>query len=66
MTLSITAESTLVDQIKQTEKLDEQANSDWEMLSALLMELVSRRLPPDFRGLSDEAVSREGIYADHP
>lgn len=66
MTLSVTAESTVVERIKQTEKLDEEANNDWEMLSALLMEIVSRRLPPDFRGLSDEAVSREGIYADHP
>ncbi|MFZ4660326.1 MAG: hypothetical protein ACOYNY_25170 [Caldilineaceae bacterium] len=45
------------------EILDE---DQWEALSALLVQFLAERLPPNFSGLSDYAVSREGIYADHP
>ncbi len=38
----------------------------WEALSALLVQFLAERLPPNFSGLSDYAVSREGIYGDHP
>ena len=31
-----------------------------------MADIASRSLPPDWPGLSDYAVSREGIYGDHP
>lgn len=38
----------------------------WEALTQQLHKIVEEALPPNFQGLSDYAVSREGIYADHP
>lgn len=38
----------------------------WAELSKLLTAALATRLPPHWQGLSDYAVSREGIYADHP
>ena len=35
-------------------------------LTDQLVAQVAARLPPDWEGLPDEAISREGIYGDHP
>lgn len=45
----------------QTDKIKE-----FEELTAQLHKVVNEALPEDFRGLSDYAMSREGIYGDHP
>ncbi|MCB0111083.1 MAG: hypothetical protein KDE53_34415 [Caldilineaceae bacterium] len=39
---------------------------EFEELTAQLHKIVAEALPDDFTGLSDYAISREGIYADHP
>lgn len=38
----------------------------WQELTTQMHEIVAAALPKDFKGLSDYAVSREGIYAEHP
>lgn len=59
-------EPTIVDLFAQTEQVETKDEDEWNRLSTLLMDTLADRLPPDFTGLSDYAVSREGIYADHP
>lgn len=38
---------------------------DFERLAEELADFVEMHLPPDAKPLSDYAMSREGIYADH-
>lgn len=38
---------------------------EFERLADLLADEFEKRLPADFKGLSDYAMSREGIYEDH-
>ncbi len=38
----------------------------WQELTAQMHKIVAAALPKDFEGLSEYAVSREGIYAEHP
>lgn len=59
-------EPMIVDLFAQTEQVATKDEDEWNRLSTLLMDTVADRLPADFTGLSDYAVSREGIYADHP
>jgi len=59
-------EPTIVDLFKEKEGVEEKDSDEWHELSALLVEELATSLPNDFQGLSDYAVSREGIYADHP
>ena len=42
------------------------AEPDFEMLADRLAESFARTSPSNHRPLSDEAVTREGIYGDHP
>ena len=58
-----TANDKLVEEVTSPEA---QIETAWAELSKLLTETLATRLPPHFQGLSDYAVSREGIYADHP
>jgi antitoxin ParD1/3/4 len=39
---------------------------EFEKLADLLADEVEKRMPPDAKPLSDYAMSREGIYEDHP
>ena len=59
-------EPTIADLFKESANPEERDQDEWHELSALLVEELAASLPPNFQGLSDYAVSREGIYADHP
>ncbi len=39
---------------------------EFENILAEMAQIASEALPPGWQGLSDYAVSREGIYEDHP
>lgn len=39
---------------------------EFEKLLDEMAQIAAEALPPDWQGLSDYAVSREGIYEDHP
>lgn len=43
-----------------------QAKPDFQTLADRLTERFAASNRPDHRPLPDDAVSREGIYADHP
>jgi antitoxin ParD1/3/4 len=49
--------------LRGDEKLD---NDDFEKLADELADYVEKNMPPDAKPLSDYAISREGIYEDHP
>ncbi|MFN8499030.1 MAG: hypothetical protein U0641_14365 [Anaerolineae bacterium] len=49
-----------------TYEAEELSDEEFDRLSAELVEDVSGHLPSNWQGLSDYAVSREGIYEDHP
>lgn len=59
-------EPTIVDLLKKGEENEVKSQTEWDALSTLLVKELAARLPPDFQGLSDYAVSREGIYDEHP
>lgn len=59
-------EPTIVDLFKEAETTETKGEAEWNQLSVLLTEELAARLPSDFQELSDYAVSREGIYAEHP
>ncbi len=40
--------------------------AEFESILAEMAQIASDALPPDWQGLSDYAVSREGIYEDDP
>lgn len=40
-------------------------DDEFEQLADLLASEFEKRLPEDFKPLSDYAMSREGIYEDH-
>jgi hypothetical protein len=42
------------------------SDEEFEQLADLLADEFEKRLPPDAKPLSDYAMSREGIYEDHP
>lgn len=58
-------EPTIVDLFKERASPEANDQDEWHELSTRLVEELAVSLPPDFQGLSDYAVSREGIYADH-
>ena len=39
---------------------------EFEGILGEMAQIAAEALPPDWQGLSDYAVSREGIYEDHP
>ena len=41
-------------------------DKEFEKLADELADYVEKSLPADFKPLSDYAMSREGIYEDHP
>ncbi|MBS1798031.1 MAG: hypothetical protein JSS81_29710 [Acidobacteria bacterium] len=41
-------------------------DEDFERLADELADFFEKNLPPDAKPLSDYAMSREGIYEDHP
>ncbi|CAN5849031.1 hypothetical protein BH20ACI4_BH20ACI4_23320 [soil metagenome] len=52
----------MLDLLTSDRKLDD---DEFERLSDLLADEFEKRLPKDFKPLSDYAMSREGIYEDH-
>ena len=52
----------LLEMLASERKLD---LDEFERLADLLADEFEKRLPADFKGLSDYAMSREGIYEDH-
>ncbi|MCZ7571624.1 MAG: hypothetical protein M5U01_24000 [Ardenticatenaceae bacterium] len=42
------------------------ADEEWDTVAAQLINEVAANLPPESQPLSDAAVSRAGIYEDHP
>ena len=52
----------LLEMLASERKLDD---DDFERLADLLADEFEKRLPGDFKPLSDYAMSREGIYEDH-
>jgi hypothetical protein len=42
------------------------SDEDFEKLADELADYFEKNLPPDAKPLSDYAMSREGIYEDHP
>jgi antitoxin ParD1/3/4 len=57
-------EPTIVSLMSETEF--NPLNQEFLEISEKLWQEVNARLPADFQPLSDYAVSREGIYGDHP
>lgn len=57
-------EPTIASLMAETER--NLSNKDFLEISEKLWQEVSARLPADFQPLSDYAMSREGIYGDHP
>ncbi len=53
----------LLEMLRGDEKLDD---DEFEKLSDELADFVEKNMPPDAKPLSDYAMSREGIYEDHP
>ena len=49
-----------------TDETEDLSDEEFDRLSEELVAHVSKNLPPDWEGLSDYAMSREGIYEDHP
>ena len=52
----------LLEMLAGERKLD---SDEFERLADLLADEFEKRLPADFKPLSDYALSREGIYEDH-
>jgi hypothetical protein len=42
------------------------SDEEFERLADELADFVEKNMPPDAKPLSDYAMSREGIYEDHP
>jgi hypothetical protein len=42
------------------------SDEEFEQLADLLADEFEKRLPPDYKPLSDYAFTRESIYEDHP
>jgi hypothetical protein len=42
------------------------SDEEFERLADELADYVEKNMPPDAKPLSDYAMSREGIYEDHP
>ncbi len=53
----------LLEMLRGDEKLDD---DEFEKLADELADFVEKNMPPDAKPLSDYAMSREGIYEDHP
>ena len=53
----------LLEMLTSEHKLD---LDEFERLADELADYVEKSLPADFKPLSDYAMSREGIYEDHP
>lgn len=53
----------LLEMLRGDEKLDD---DEFEKLADELADYVEKNMPPDAKPLSDYAMSREGIYEDHP
>ena len=53
----------LLEMLASERKLDLE---EFEKLADELADYVEKSLPADFKPLSDYAMSREGIYEDHP
>ena len=56
-------EPAIADLFRESANTEESNEDEWHELSALLVAELAASLPPNFQGLSDYAVSREGIYA---
>ncbi len=52
----------LLEMLASERKLED---DEFERLADLLADEFEKRLPKDFKSLSDYAMSREGIYEDH-
>lgn len=52
----------LLEMLASERKLED---DEFERLADLLADEFEKRLPKDFKPLSDYAMSREGIYEDH-
>lgn len=53
----------LLEILRGDEKLDD---DEFEKLADELADYVEKNMPPDAKPHSDYAMSREGIYEDHP
>ena len=53
----------LLEMLTSDRKLDD---DEFERLADELADYFEKNLPPDAKPLSDYAMSREGIYEDHP
>ena len=56
-------EEIALERLAKDEKLDDE---EFEKLADELADYFEENLPPDAKPLSDYAMSREGIYEDHP
>ena len=56
-------EEIALERLAKDEKSD---NEEFEKLADELADYFEKSLPPDAKPLSDYAMSREGIYEDHP
>ncbi len=52
--------------LERLAKDESQSVEEFEKIADELAVYVEKSLPADFKPLSDYAVSREGIYEDHP
>ena len=56
-------EEIALERLAKDEKLDDE---EFEKLADELADYFEKNLPPDAKPLSDYAMSREGLYEDHP
>lgn len=60
------AEEIIVEMVKSLTVKPELSGEEFERLADELADYVEKNMPPDAKPLSDYAMSREGIYEDHP
>lgn len=52
--------------LERLAKVEPVSDAEFERLADELADYFEKNLPPDAKPLSDYAMSREGIYEDHP
>lgn len=60
------AEEIVVEMVKSLTVKPELSDEEFERLADELADYFEKSMPPDAKPLSDYAMSREGIYEDHP
>lgn len=60
------AEEMVIEMVELLTTGKELSSEEFERLAAALADYFEESMPPDAKPLSDYAMSREGIYEDHP